>query len=125
MLSQPVLVAAIRGSLWQTSLVDVQAATSAGGHSVDRARLAEICRRFGVVELAVLGSVARGDASASSDVDLLYVVGDDTTLGFAINRLEDELTALFGRPVDLVSRKALHRLLRERVEQEAQTLYAA
>jgi uncharacterized protein len=96
-----------------------------GGRQVDRARIAEICRRFGVKELALFGSVARGDESDDSDVDLLYVAGPDARLGFAINQLEDELEAVFGRSVDLVSRKALHRLIRERVEREAQTLYAA
>jgi uncharacterized protein len=96
-----------------------------GGREVDRARLAEICDRFGVVELALFGSVVRGEESAHSDVDLLYVAAADARLGFALNRFEDELTTLFGRPVDLVSRKALHRLLRDRVEREAETLYAA
>jgi len=47
------------------------------------------------------------------------------SLGFAINRLGDELTNLFSRGVDLVSKRSLHRLLRDRVLAEAQTLYAA
>jgi predicted nucleotidyltransferase len=95
------------------------------GLSVDRARLAEVCERFGVAELSVFGSVARGDATAESDVDLLYVLVPGARLGFALNRLEDELAELFGRRVDLVSRKALHPLLREDVTNEARTLYAA
>jgi uncharacterized protein len=37
------------------------------------ARLAELCRKYGIAELAVFGSVARGDAGPDSDVDLLYV----------------------------------------------------
>ncbi len=95
------------------------------GRMVDRARLAEICHRYGISQLAVFGSVARGEASDDSDVDLLYVARPDARLGFSINRLEDELADLFGRRVDLVSRKALHHMLREQVEQEARTLYAA
>jgi uncharacterized protein len=95
------------------------------GLSVDVARLVEVCRRYGVEELAVFGSVARGEASADSDVDLLYVLAPGARLGFALNRLEDELAEVFGRPADLVSRKALHPLLRDTVEAEARTLYAA
>jgi uncharacterized protein len=95
------------------------------GVKVDRERLAEVCRRYGIEELAVFGSVARGDASSDSDVDLLYVLAPGARLGFALNRLEDELAEIFGRPVDLVSRRALHRLLRPTVEAEARTLYAA
>ena len=96
-----------------------------GGRQIERARIAEICRRFGLAELAVFGSVVRGEESDESDVDLLYVARPDARLGFAINRLEDELAELFGRPVDLVSRKAVHRLIRDHVEREALTLYAA
>jgi predicted nucleotidyltransferase len=92
--------------------------------SLNPARLIDVCRRYGVEELAVFGSVARGEASADSDVDLLYVLAPGARLGFALNRLEDELAEIFGRPVDLVSRKALHPLLRDTVEAEARTLYA-
>ncbi len=96
-----------------------------GGRPIDRDRIAEICTRFGLAELAVFGSVVRGEVTDESDVDLLYVTHPDARLGFAINQLEDELEECFGRPVDLVARKALHRLIRDQVEREAQTLYAA
>lgn len=92
---------------------------------VDRARLARVCQRFGVAELSVFGSVARGEAGADSDLDLLYVLAPGRHLGFSINRLEDELSALFGRRIDLVSKSALHRSLRDSVLAEAQPLYAA
>jgi len=95
------------------------------GHPVDSARLAELCRRYGVAELAVFGSVARGEATETSDVDLLYVLEPGSRLGFAINDLEDELATLFQRPVDLVSKRALHRLIRDQVLSDARTLYAA
>jgi len=95
------------------------------GHSVDGVRLAELCQRYHVAELAVFGSDARGEASETSDVDLLYVLEPDARLGFAINALEDDLAKLFGRPVDLVSKRALHRLIRDDVLAEARTLYAA
>jgi hypothetical protein len=95
------------------------------GTDVDVSRLVEVCERYGVVELSLFGSVAQGTATASSDIDLLYVMAPGRSLGFAINRLEDELTNLFGRRVDLVSKRSLHRLLRDRVLAEAQTLYAA
>jgi predicted nucleotidyltransferase len=95
------------------------------GNPVDKQRLAELCERYGVAELSVFGSVARGEASKTSDLDLLYVLRPDRSLGFAINRLEDELADLFGRPVDLVSKKALHRMIRDDALAEARLLYAA
>lgn len=96
-----------------------------GGTDIDLTRLVEVCERYGVAELSLFGSVARGTATESSDIDLLYVMAPGRALGFAINRLEDELSELFGRTVDLVSKRSLHRLLRERVLAEARTLYPA
>lgn len=95
------------------------------GRPIDQECLAEVCKRYGVAELAVFGSAARGETAAGSDVDVLYVLAPGTKLGFAINRLEDELSGLFGRPVDLVAKKSLHRLLRDDVTGQARTLYAA
>jgi predicted nucleotidyltransferase len=82
--------------------VSVASSLMIDGRAIDSARLADICRRFGGVELAVFGSTARGDVRRDSDVDLLYVLAPDARLGFAIDQLEDELADLFGRNVDLV-----------------------
>jgi predicted nucleotidyltransferase len=95
------------------------------GREVDLARLGDICRRFGIVELDAFGSTVRDEATPNSDIDLLYVLAPDRRLGFAVDRLEDALADLFGRKVDLVSKKSLHRLLRDEVLSEARTLYAA
>ena len=101
------------------------AASEIGGQTVDVARLGDICTRYGIAELSVFGSVARGDANTTSDVDLLYVLRPGARLGFAIDDLEDELADLFGRRVDLVARKAVHPLLRPAIEEQARTVYAA
>jgi uncharacterized protein len=95
------------------------------GRAIDVARLEEICTRFGIAELAVFGSVVRGDATPLSDVDLLYGLRPGANIGFAIDDLEDELAEVFGRRVDLVARKALHPMLRPTIEEHALILYAA
>ena len=95
------------------------------GVTVDEARLAAVCARYGVARLMILGSVARGTAEPSSDVDVLYELQPGRRLGWEIEDLSDELSELFGRPVDLVSRAALHERLRAAVLAEAQPLYAA
>lgn len=92
---------------------------------LDLPRLVDICVRYGVAELQIFGSVARAEDSADSDIDLLYVLEPGRHLGFAINALEDELRTLFGRDVDLVSKAALHRLIRDDVLAEARPLHAA
>ncbi len=95
------------------------------GVTVDEARLAAVCARYGVARLMIFGSVARGTAELSSDVDVLYELQPGRRLGWEIEDLSDELSELFGRPVDLVSRAALHERLRAAVLAEAQPLYAA
>jgi predicted nucleotidyltransferase len=95
------------------------------GLVVDLDRVAEICRRYGVARLEVFGSVLRGETYQGSDVDVLYELAPGTRLGWNIEALADELSDAFGKPVDLVSRRALHERLRDTVLAEARTLYAA
>ncbi len=95
------------------------------GAEVDEERLAAICDRYGIAEMKVFGSQARSAAGPDSDIDLLYTLKPGRRLGWEINQLEDELTDLFGRRVDLVSAQALHPLLRRSVLADARPLYAA
>ena len=95
------------------------------GLRVDEQRLGEICTRYGIARIEVFGSVARGDAGPESDVDLLYELRPGARLGWDIERLTDELADLFGRPVDLVSRRGLHEMLRSQILADAKPLYAA
>ena len=95
------------------------------GHEIDAARLAETCERYGVAELSVFGSVARGEAGPDSDVDLLFTLTPDARLGFALFDLEDELAEVFGRSVDLLSKDSVHRLIRDEVLAQAKVLHTA
>lgn len=92
---------------------------------IDASRLAELCRRYGIARLEVFGSVARGEQCPDSDVDLLYTLEGGRALGWEIEDLVESLTEVFHRPVDLVSRRSLHPMIRDRVMAEAETLYAA
>lgn len=92
---------------------------------VDAERLAAVCSRYGVARLMIFGSVARGTAEPSSDVDILYELLPGRRLGWEIEDLTDELSELLGRRVDLLSRTALHQRLRATVLAEARPLYAA
>lgn len=87
-------------------------------------RLAELYEKYGIAELSVFGSVARGDARPDSDVDLLYVrvLGND--LGMLYFALQEDLEKPFGRRVDLVPKEGLHRVIRDQVLADAQVLYA-
>lgn len=89
-------------------------------------QLAELCRRYGIAELSVFGSVARGDDRPDSDVDFLYV-GDPSVDASWSDRweLKEKLEELLGRQVDLVPKDYLHWVIKDRVLAEARALYAA
>lgn len=78
-----------------------------------------------VQRLDVFGSFARGEATASSDVDLLYTLRPGVRLGWAIEDLAAGLADILGHPVDLVERRALHERMEAAVLAEAEVLYAA
>jgi len=78
----------------------------------------ELVARYGVRDIALFGSTARDAARVDSDVDVLVAFEGPATSEryFGVQfYLED----LFGRPVDLVTDKALRRELRPFVEMEA------
>jgi uncharacterized protein len=71
-----------------------------------RSALPDLRRRWPIRSLGIFGSIARGDAAADSDVDVLVEFERPVGLS-AFLALEDALRATVGRPVDLVSRAAL------------------
>jgi len=85
------------------------------------------CRKWQIREFSLFGSVLREDFRPDSDVDVLVSFAPGAGITFE-NRVQmlDELSAIFGRPVDLVDKKLLknpfrrHAILRSR-----EILYAA
>lgn len=96
-----------------------------GELEIDDAALGQLCRRYGVRRLSVFGSRARGDAGPGSDVDVLVEFEEGRRVGLRFISLQDELTDLFGRPVDLCTSGFLSPHFRERVVLEAVPLYEA
>jgi predicted nucleotidyltransferase len=75
---------------------------------------AEMTRQFGVKSLLLFGSVARNEATSSSDVDLL--VEFNRPVGyFGLFALQDYLEKLLGCPVDLGTPDSLKPYIKERV----------
>ena len=74
--------------------------------------------RFGVVELALFGSAVRGEAGPDSDVDIL-VSFDRPTDPECFFGVQFYIEDLLGRPVDLVTDKALRPELRPYIEAES------
>lgn len=87
--------------------------------------LAELCRKYGIAELSVFGSAARGEDQPDSDVDFLYVRAPDSVMGMSFFGMQEELEQLLGRHVDLMPQDYLHWLIKDRVLAGARRVYAA
>jgi len=90
---------------------------------VDRERIADFCRRHHIRRLALFGSVLRDDFTPGSDGDALVEFEPGKTPGFAYFRMEEELSEMLGRRVDLNTRNSLGKYFRDEVLAEAEELY--
>jgi predicted nucleotidyltransferase len=90
---------------------------------IDTEKVTEICRRNDVAMLGIFGSIARGEATETSDVDLLVEFSENKSL-LALVALERQLANVLGRKVDLLTEAALSPYLRERIMGELQVIYA-
>jgi predicted nucleotidyltransferase len=95
--------------------------------TIDHAKVAELCREFGVARLSVFGSALREDFDPSrSDIDLLVEFLPERVPGlFAYMDLEDQLSEAFGRKVDLSTSASLSKYFREEVVASAELMYVA
>jgi predicted nucleotidyltransferase len=83
-----------------------------------RAHREELAQDYAVQSLALFGSVARNEAGADSDVDVLVEFSRPVGM-FHFLRVQARLQDWLGRKVDLVTRAALKSALRERILKEA------
>ena len=88
------------------------------------------CRKWGISDLSLFGSVLREDFRPDSDIDVLvqFVPGVKHGL-FNLVRMRNELEEIFGRDVDLISRRGVEAsrnpIRRKAILDSARTIYAA
>lgn len=86
-----------------------------------RQRRDELLRNYGVTEIGVFGSFARGEASDDSDIDIL--VAFNRPVGFfKFLKIEEHLSEWLGRKVDLVTKAALKPHIGRRILSEVAML---
>ena len=97
--------------------------------ALSQKELREFCTRWKISELSLFGSILREDFGPDSDMDFLvsFAPDSDWTLLDHI-QMEEELSALLNRPVDLVSRRAVENsrnpIRRRAILSTAQVIYA-
>ena len=90
----------------------------------DRA-IEDFCRRRHIARLAFFGSILRDDFRPESDVDILVEFEPGATPGFGFFGIQEELSQVFGRKVDLYTPQCLSKYFRDEVLREAEVLYDA
>ena len=95
--------------------------------SVPREGIAEFCRRWNVAELSFFGSVMRDDFRPDSDVDVLVTFTPGAAWSLLdLVAMQDELSTLLGRSVDLIEEAALRNpYRRSAIKHSKHVLYAA
>ncbi len=74
--------------------------------------------KYGIIEIGVFGSIARGQERTDSDLDVC--IETKTPNPFIIVYIKEDLERLFNRRVDIVRlRKTMNAFLKERIEKEA------
>jgi len=92
---------------------------------IDRAEVQQLCQKYGIQRLSFFGSVIRDDFNDDSDVDILVEFLPEARVGLSFFSLQEELSRLVGRPVDLNTLGFLSPRIRERVACEARPVYEA
>jgi predicted nucleotidyltransferase len=123
--------------VWNRDIKVIQANTGyrkledSRGAVMNRARVAlpkekisDFCKRNHIRKLSLFGSVLRDDFGPDSDIDVLVEFEPGHVPGFAMVAMEDELSRLLGRKVDLRTPYDLSRYFRDRVVKEARVEYA-
>ena len=99
------------------------------GIDIPREEIASFCRKWDIRELALFGSVLSDDFSFDSDIDVLVTFTEDSrrTL-FDLVHMETELKKIFGREVDIVSRRGIESsrnyIRRNAILNSAEAVYA-
>ena len=88
----------------------------------------QFCQQWQIEELALFGSVLREDFSSQSDIDVLVSFDENAKITFFdLDVIEQQLSKLFNRPVDVVTKRAIeqsHNWIRKKnILDQAQIVY--
>jgi uncharacterized protein len=97
---------------------------------IPRGKIAEFCRKWKIREFALFGSVLRDDFRPDSDIDVLVTFDENAHHSlFDLVDMQDELKEIFGREVDLVSKRGIESsrnyIRKNVILSSAEAIYAA
>ena len=92
---------------------------------IDKKKIADFCKKNHIRRLALFGSVLRDDFGPDSDVDVLVEFEPDHIPGLDFFAMQDELSLIIGRKVDLNTPKFLSKYFRNDILAQAEEQYVA
>jgi len=104
-------------------LTSMTASPSRAKIKIPRDKIADFCRRNHIRRLAIFGSALRDDFRPDSDLDLLVEFESGHVPGLAFFAMENELSQLLGRKVDLNTPQFLSHSFRQQAQMEAEVVY--
>ncbi len=90
---------------------------------LDRKRIQDFCERHHIRKLSIFGSALRADFKPDSDLDILVEFQPGHVPGLEFFAIQDELSRLLGRQVDLSTPGFLSKYFRNQVLKEARVIY--
>jgi len=93
--------------------------------TIPQEEIARFCRRNKIRRLALFGSVLRDNFTPESDIDVLVEFEPGERVGLRFFALEQELSELLGRKVDLNTPGFLSKDFREEIQFHAEVIYDA
>ncbi len=90
----------------------------------DLDKIINICRQNDISMIGIFGSTARGEATESSDIDLVVKLSKPKSL-LSLVRIERNLSEALGKKVDLLTEGAISPYLKDRILKELMVIYEA
>jgi len=91
--------------------------------TIPQKQIDDFCQRHHITKMAMFGSVLRDDFGPESDIDILVAFHPDYIPGLAFFRMQEELTTIFRRDVDLLTFTGISKYFRKKILREAQNVY--
>lgn len=95
---------------------------------VELEKVEQICQEWGIIELALFGSIVRDDFNLNSDIDCLVTFQTENNISLLdLETLEEQLENLFNRPVDIITKKSIEKshnwIRRQNILENAEVIY--
>ena len=91
--------------------------------TVPQDEISKLCKKYHISRLSFFGSILSDSFDANSDIDVLVEFEDGHTPGLAFFAIQDELSKLLGRKVDLNTPQFLSPYFRDEVQRVAEVQY--